>query len=138
MTSQNPYTAPGADLGMNHSAPEPQSMMQLLFSFQGRIPRRLYWGVSVGMGAVLVLVMFAAMLIFDEESPALGVIMVVLYIPLLWVSFALQAKRWHDRDKSAWWILIGFVPLIGAIWAFVEAGCLRGTEGDNRFGADPT
>jgi uncharacterized membrane protein YhaH (DUF805 family) len=51
---------------------------------------------------------------------------------------AIYVKRWQDRDKSGWWILIGFVPIIGGIWAFVECGCLRGTMGDNRYGPDPT
>ena len=64
--------------------------------------------------------------------------LIVGYIALIWVSFALPIKRWHDRDKSGWWILITFIPIIGAVWAFVENGCLRGTEGPNRYGDDPT
>jgi uncharacterized membrane protein YhaH (DUF805 family) len=46
-------------------------------------------------------------------------------------------KRWHDRDKSAWWILIGLIPFIGWIWVLVEVGFLKGTDGPNRFGEDP-
>ena len=55
---------------------------------------------------------------------------------MLWSSFALQAKRWHDRDKSAWWILLNFIP-IANLWALIETLFLRGTEGSNRFGDDP-
>jgi uncharacterized membrane protein YhaH (DUF805 family) len=29
------------------------------------------------------------------------------------------------------------IPVIGAIWSFVELGCLAGTPGPNRFGEDP-
>jgi uncharacterized membrane protein YhaH (DUF805 family) len=54
------------------------------------------------------------------------------------VLLALQVKRWHDRSKSGWWVLINLVPAIGPIWSFVEAGCLRGTEGGNEYGGDPT
>jgi uncharacterized membrane protein YhaH (DUF805 family) len=53
------------------------------------------------------------------------------------MSLAVFAKRWHDRDKSGWWSLILLVPFIGSIWALVECGCLPGTEGPNRYGADP-
>jgi uncharacterized membrane protein YhaH (DUF805 family) len=30
------------------------------------------------------------------------------------------------------------IPLVGAIWTFVECGCLRGTVGPNNYGEDPT
>jgi len=46
-------------------------------------------------------------------------------------------KRYHDRDKSGWWILILFIPLVGFIWFLIELGCLPGTPGPNRFGPDP-
>jgi hypothetical protein len=48
-----------------------------------------------------------------------------------------MAKRYHDRDKSAWWILICLLPIIGGIWQLIELGCLRGTEGSNDYGPDP-
>ena len=46
-------------------------------------------------------------------------------------------KRWHDRDKSGWWSLIAFIPLIGFLWVLIECGFLAGTSGSNRFGEDP-
>jgi uncharacterized membrane protein YhaH (DUF805 family) len=45
-------------------------------------------------------------------------------------------KRFHDRDKSGWWVLIAFVPIIGWIWYLIECGFLPGTDGPNRY--DPT
>ena len=30
-------------------------------------------------------------------------------------SILVDIKRWHDRDKSGWWMPILFVPIIGAI-----------------------
>lgn len=56
---------------------------------------------------------------------------------LLWPALAIQAKRWHDRDKSAIWILINFVPFIGGLWALIENGFLAGTDGDNHYGSNP-
>ncbi len=51
-------------------------------------------------------------------------------------GLAVPIRRLHDIDKSGWWILIGFIPLIGIIilllW-FVR----RGSEGPNLFGDDP-
>src|SRR5262249_37311008 len=87
----------------------------------------------------------------------------VLPLLTLFVScFAIGIKRLHDRNKPAWWILLFYVAppamqafaslgeldssaavwlmlLSGAIsiWAIIELGCLAGTRGPNRFGADP-
>ena len=46
-------------------------------------------------------------------------------------------KRAHDRNKSGWWTLVYIIPYIGWLWALIELGCLEGTKGPNRFGADP-
>ena len=54
-----------------------------------------------------------------------------------WISFAISAKRWHDRDKSGWYNLLVLVPFAGPIWFLTECGFLRGTVGPNRFGPDP-
>ena len=55
----------------------------------------------------------------------------------LWIWFALSAKRFHDRDRKGWWLLISLIPPIGILWVFVVLGFFKGTEGDNRFGPDP-
>jgi len=105
----------------------------LLISFEGRIGRKTYWMCFLAfIGIALVLGIASAFL-----GKAAIILQLLLLIPMIWCGLAIQAKRWHDRDKSAWWILIGLLPIIGPIWALVENGFLRGTEGDNRFGADP-
>jgi hypothetical protein len=40
--------------------------------------------------------------------------------------------------KSGWWVLIGLIPVIGWIWAIVEPGLAKGTDGQNRFGSPAT
>ena len=67
-----------------------------------------------------------------------SIIVFLLYIPMIWIGLALGVKRWHDRGKSGWWVLIALIPIVGGIWTFVECGCLRGTVGPNQFGPDPT
>ena len=62
---------------------------------------------------------------------------IVVGIAWLWSGFSLSAKRWHDRNKSAWWILIGLIPVIGEIWTLAETGLMRGTDGPNQYGDDP-
>ena len=51
---------------------------------------------------------------------------------------ALNIKRLHDRNKSAWYIPLFYILwIIGLVWIFVELGGMKGTEGPNRFGSDP-
>ncbi len=61
----------------------------------------------------------------------------LIFLLIIWPALAISVKRWHDRDKSGWWVLIGLVPLIGGLWALIETGFLPGTEGDNQYGPDP-
>jgi len=61
----------------------------------------------------------------------------VIALAILYPSLAVAAKRFHDRDKSGWWILILFIPIIGFIWYLVELGFLPGMPSPNRFGPDP-
>lgn len=66
-----------------------------------------------------------------------GVISGIVALALLYPSLAVGVKRWHDRDKSGWWMLILLIPLIGAIWYLIACGILKGTDGPNRYGPDP-
>ena len=103
----------------------------LLFSFQGRISRQPYW-IFTGSVILLGLLLFVVL----GSGEAAEIIVTVITLLLLWPSVAVQAKRWHDRDKSGWWILINFVPVIGPLWALIENGFLSGTVGTNRFGSN--
>ena len=105
----------------------------LLLRFDGRINRAKFWS---GVGALIVayIVIFA---LFAIDSSALRALLGVAYLAMIWPSLAISIKRWHDRDKSGWWVLIGLVPFIGGIWALVETGFLVGTRGGNQYGPDP-
>ena len=125
----------------------------LFTSFGGRIGRQQWWlGYIVLMVVVAILITILTMVfgtpvppeqmaeaggIEYNLGPVGGTLMVVIMIAAMWFFLALTAKRWHDRNKSAWWILIGLVPIIGGIWALVENGFLKGTDGPNSYGPDP-
>ena len=123
--------------------------MPSLFSFQGRIGRKTFWLTALALWAVYFVVLFGTIFAsggFEataDQQPIADVnpIVMILLVPFLivftWCALAVQVKRWHDRDKSAWWLLVVGIPLIGFFWALVENGFLKGTEGDNRFGPNP-
>lgn len=63
--------------------------------------------------------------------------MTAFYILLGYVGIAVSVKRFHDRGKSGWWVLVGLIPIIGAFWLLIENGFLDGTPGDNQYGPPP-
>ena len=50
-------------------------------------------------------------------------------------NIAIGVRRLHDLDRSGWWLLLSFIPLVGAIILIVWF-CSKGTDGPNRFGPD--
>jgi uncharacterized membrane protein YhaH (DUF805 family) len=143
------------------------SMSQLLFSFSGRLNRKPYWLTTLCIVLVMVVVIIlivalggAGLMSGDFSGLGLMLLLIVLaYIPILWIGLAISAKRLHDRNKSAWWLVLFYlVPAILqgvgeqlgtagiiltlaglgiSIWALVEIGFLRGTVGPNQYGPDP-
>ncbi|HYD12072.1 MAG TPA: DUF805 domain-containing protein [Allosphingosinicella sp.] len=78
-------------------------------------------------------------ILFRTVFEAMGVpgILFLIYSVLLFIpNLAVSVRRLHDQDKSGWWILIGFIPIVGGIWLLVLY-LLDGTRGPNRFGPDP-
>ncbi len=83
-----------------------------------------------------VLGFFNAFMTSEVTTMGIPLLGFIFSIATIVPSLAVQVRRLHDIDKSGWWILISFIPIIGAIWLIVWF-CLKGTEGDNRFGSDP-
>ena len=114
--------------------------------FSGRSRRKEYW-----MFALLQLIIIFGLLIIagvmgglSIDSPTgvpaggglifglFGIYFLAIIIP----SIAVQIRRFHDQDRSGWFILLNFIPYIGGLIVLVFM-CLDGTKGTNRFGEDP-
>ncbi len=109
---------------------------EFYFSAQGRVNRQQWWLRLVLplylIFSVLVLVDISAGTFYPEIGMGLwtGTFGLIVLFPAIMVHI----KRFHDRDKSGWWLLIALIPLIGAIWLLIELGFLKGTPGPNQYG----
>ena len=73
-----------------------------------------------------------------------GLCLSIVYAPLglafdlavLLPNCAVAVRRLHDIDRSGWWLLLGFIPLIGWIVLLVWY-CKAGDPLPNRFGDPP-
>ena len=106
-----------------------------LFSLKGRISRKPFWffNLIVFIGAILLGMLTEVSHDINELSKS----QMMFIIWIFWPSIAVQAKRWHDIDKSALWVFINFIPFVGPLWALFQNGFILGTPGPNRFGPDP-
>jgi uncharacterized membrane protein YhaH (DUF805 family) len=108
--------------------------LRMFFSLRGRVSRRDFWLYGV-LALIGLAVLGQALLGIARVSPRSADLSVNLL--LVWPALAVSVKRWHDRDKPGWWVLLNLLPVIGWIWALIDNGFMRGTRGPNRFGDDP-
>jgi len=73
----------------------------LLFSFKGRIGRARYLVVEL---ALLALWLWLELRFYSSAQWEHWLIAA----PMIWVNFAVTAKRLHDRDRSGWWAVAVF------------------------------
>jgi uncharacterized membrane protein YhaH (DUF805 family) len=124
--------------------------------FQGRSRRMEFWMFVLFQVVLSWIVSFVVNMIFppvipayDPTDPAAAIAamnavytspgMIVsglLGLFFLVPSLAVAARRLHDQDKSAWLLLLLFIPFLGWL-ILVIFYCLPGTQGPNRFGPDP-
>lgn len=120
--------------------------------FSGRSRRKEYWMFVLLMLIIYIVAMFLDSLlgfgsttryadVTDVGASAGfystgGIITLIAALALFIPSLAVAIRRLHDTDRSGWWILIGLVPLVGAI-VLIVFYCTDGTRGPNRFGPDP-
>lgn len=105
-------------------------------NFSGRAPRAEYWYFFLFNFILAMIVNVLDHLFFmpsNAEPGQYGPLGAILMLGLLLPGLAVSARRLHDIDKSGWWILIAFIPLIGAIILIIWY-CKRATAGANRFG----
>lgn len=102
-------------------------------TFRGRAPRSEYWYFTLFCVLLSIAASFLDAALFHQQSGALsGIEALVTILP----SLAVSVRRLHDVDKSGWWLLMIFVPILGWILLLVW-NCTRGMTGVNRFGDDP-
>src|SRR6185437_4718792 len=100
------------------------------FNFSDRASRSEFWYWTL---FTLIITVVAA--IVDAQlniELVSGLVGLVTFFP----DWAIAVRRLHDLDESGWWLLLGFIPIIGPIGLYIWFA-LKGTDGCNQFGPDP-
>lgn len=99
-------------------------------NFSGRASRSEFW--------YWILFCFILNIVSGFIDTILGLPLtgLLIFFGLLVPNIAVGIRRLHDTDRSGWWYLLNFVPVIG--WIILIIWCAtKGTDGPNRFGNDP-
>ena len=104
--------------------------------FSGRARRKEFW-----MFALFNFVISTVLSIIDNaaglsNSTGSGVLGSIYSLAVLLPSLAVAARRLHDTNRSALWLLLIFVIVIGWIVLLVFS-IQEGNAGDNQYGPDP-
>ena len=99
--------------------------------FSARARRTEYWLFFLFN---LVIAMLLGVVDYVLGTP--GIIGMIFALAILIPSIAVAVRRLHDTDRSGWWLLIAFIPIIGTIVLLIFM-VLDSNPGDNRFGSNP-
>lgn len=105
--------------------------------FGGRARRKEYWmfvWFNILIGFVLGVVDYTTGLANAETG--VGVLSGLYSLAVLVPGIAVAVRRLHDTSRSGWWLLIGFLPLIGAL-VLLFFMVQDGTPGANAHGPNP-
>src|SRR6516225_10119957 len=94
-------------------------MWQNYTNFGGRANRKEYWYAILIQLLIVIIIQAAAALTQNLNVPLLqllvSVISLIFVLASLLPTFAIAFRRLHDTGRSAWWLLISLIPLVGGI-----------------------
>lgn len=106
------------------------------FGFEGRAPRSEYWWFALFAVLLGIVASIIDGILGTVTANGIGLISSIASLALIIPSIAVAVRRLHDTDRSGWFYLLNFIPIIGWI-VLIVFFVQQGTNGRNRFGDDP-
>ena len=107
--------------------------------FEGRARRKEYWMFFLFSALISIILAVIDEFMgwqFEMGGDIIGFLGTLYYLAVVVPYLAVIFRRLHDTERSGWWILIAFIPIVGVLVLLVFL-ILQGTEGENRYGPDP-
>jgi uncharacterized membrane protein YhaH (DUF805 family) len=96
--------------------------------FDGRASRPAFWWWFLFLILVGIVVSIIDSAIFGST-----ILSFIVSLGLILPNLSVAIRRLHDTNRTGWWILIGFVPLIGFIVLLIFY-LQQSDPGDNDYG----
>lgn len=104
--------------------------------FNGRARRKEYWMFVLFNFIFSVGAVFLDSILGLSMAGGYGIIYLIYMVVVIVPGIAVTVRRLHDIGKSGIMILVGLIPLVGAIWLIVLTAS-EGMHGPNQYGPDP-
>ncbi|MGF1730011.1 DUF805 domain-containing protein [Photobacterium kasasachensis] len=105
--------------------------------FRGRARRKEYWYFFLTNVVISIVLAFLDNAMGNpgagEGAGALGT---VYSLAILIPSIAVGVRRLHDTGRNGWWMLLGLIPLVGAV-VLIYFFVLDSQPGSNEYGLNP-
>ena len=113
------------------------AVKQKYADFTGRATRSEYWYF-----VLFYLLLSAGLMVVDallgwfNSELGIGVLSGIYTLALMIPSLSVTVRRLHDTGRSAWWLLVGLIPIVGGIVLLVFF-VQDSQDGVNGYGTNP-
>jgi len=90
------------------------------------------WNFIIAMALLIVSTIFTAV----AKNSLAGLLVDLYGLAVLLPNLGVSIRRLHDTSRTGWWLLIGLIPIIGAIVLLVF-WVQDSQPGDNQYGPNP-
>jgi uncharacterized membrane protein YhaH (DUF805 family) len=110
--------------------------------FSGRARRKEFWMfilfhiIFLTVANILDRALGTTFNLFEGDHGFRGWIYLIYGMALFVPGLAVTIRRLHDIGKSGWKLLIGLIPLVGAIIILIW-NCKNSQAGENKWGLNP-
>ena len=85
-------------------------VLERFAKFDGRAGRAEYWWFVLAN-----LIVYILLAILMQVATIFVILLIGFWLAIIVPSIAVAIRRLHDTNKSGWFLLISFVPLVGGI-----------------------
>ncbi len=104
--------------------------------FQGRARRKEYWMFTLFNVLISIALMIIGAILGLAEDGGSNILSTLYCLAVLLPGIAVSVRRLHDTDRSGWWLLIGLIPIIGAIVLLIFL-VQDSQPNENQYGPNP-
>jgi uncharacterized membrane protein YhaH (DUF805 family) len=102
-------------------------------NFTGRARRAEFWWYFLANVIISFVFNILDAVIGTGMGAGIGVLGLIYSLAVLVPGLAVGVRRLHDTDKSGWWLLLVFIPIVGII-VLIVFWATDGTRGANDYG----
>ncbi|MDC9592102.1 DUF805 domain-containing protein [Xenorhabdus sp. IM139775] len=104
--------------------------------FRGIAPRKEFWYfVLFQILAVLIISFLERLFAVANPEIYIGWFSTIYLLLTFLPALAVNARRLHDINYSAWWLLLHLIPFVGTVILLILA-TLKGPAGSNKYSSE--